>query len=93
MDMIWWYFVAAGAGWAFDDFCGTPPRKGPIGPGPWWIRKILAAAGGVGMFALAGPQLGEPATIIGAALLGGIGGVVLASIGGAVMGGKDVAGG
>ncbi len=44
------------------------------------------------MFALAGPQLGEPASIIGAALLGGIGGVVLASIGGAVMGGKDIAG-
>ena len=87
--MIWWLILAGGAGWAFDDWCGTPPRRGPpIGPGPWWIRKVLAAAGGIAMFMVVGPQLGEANTILGAAFLGGIGGVLLASIAGELMGGK-----
>jgi len=89
--MIWWYIVAGGAGWAFDDFCGTPPRKGPIGPGPWWLRKILAAAGGIVMWKLAAPAV-QDASLLGAVLLGGIGGVVLASIAGEVMGGRQTPG-
>ena len=91
--MIWWLIVAGGAGWTFDDFCGTPPRRGPIGPGPWWIRKVLAAAGGVGLFMLASGQLGGDPSVLDAALLGGIGGVVLASIAGEVMGGRAGTGG
>ena len=90
--MIWWLIVAGGAGWTFDDFCGTPPRGPWPGPGPWWIRKILAAVGGVGAFMVLGPQLDEPSSILGAVLLGGIGGVVVASIGQAVLGGRTTAG-
>lgn len=86
--MIWWLILAGGAGWAFDDWCGTPPRRPPIGPGPWWIRKVLAAVGGIAMFQFVGPQLGEAPTVLGAAFLGGIGGVLLASIGGELMGGR-----
>ena len=89
--MIWWIILAGGAGWTFDDWCGTPPRKPWPGPGPWWIRKILAAVGGILAFQVLGPQLGEPASILGAAFLGGIGGVVVASLGQALMG-KDMPG-
>jgi len=85
--MIWWLVLTAAAGWAFDDFCGTPPRKPWPGPGPWWMRKALAAVGGIVMWKLVGPQLGEDAaSVLSAVLLGGVGGVVLASIGQSVMG-------
>jgi hypothetical protein len=90
--MIWWIILAGGSGWTVDDFCGTPPRGPWPGPGPWWIRKILALVGGIGAFELIGPRLGEPASILGAVLLGGVGGVVVASIGQALLGGKSAAG-
>ena len=82
-------FVLAGlAGWSLDDFCGTPPRPWPgPGPGPW-IRKILAVLGGIGAVLVFGGMLGENADAVSIIIVGGIGGVFLASLGSALMGGR-----
>lgn len=79
------FVLAAVAGWSLDDFCGTPPRPWPgPGPGPW-IRKILAVAGGVGAVIAFGGNNADAVSII---IVGGIGGVFLASLGGMLMGGR-----
>ena len=88
---MWWLIVAAMGGWTFDDFCGTPPRPWP-GPWPWILRKIVAAIGGIGAFYLIGPNIGTPADVISVAVLGGLGGVVLAGLVGMAGGGVRTAG-
>jgi hypothetical protein len=79
--------LAALAGWAFDDICPTPPRP-PWpwpGPWPWWIRKFLALVGGAIGYVVVNPQLGRD-DIISTVLIGGVGGIVLASLVGGIAG-------
>src|SRR5687767_15134800 len=74
-------FLAALAGWAFDDICPTPPRwpwPWP-GPGPWWIRKILALIGGAVGYTVVNPQVGG-GDIISTVLVGGVAGIFLPSL-------------
>jgi hypothetical protein len=69
--------LAAAGGWTFDDFCGTPPRPWP-GPGPWWwVRKGLAAIGGVVAYIVFADGATDALTTV---VVGGVGGVVLASL-------------
>jgi hypothetical protein len=84
--MLWTVIVAAMGGWTFDDFCGTPPRPWP-GPWPWILRKVIAAAGGVAAVYVIGPNVGNPADVVSVAVLGGLGGVVLAGLVGMAGGG------
>jgi hypothetical protein len=80
--------LAAVAGWTVDDFCGTPPRPWPRpGPGPWWLRKVLAAiGGGVAWIAFNAGTVSERPDLVGAVLVGGVGGAFLASLVGGAMG-------
>jgi hypothetical protein len=72
--------LAAIAGWAVDDWCGTPH------PHPWpWLRKILALIGGGGAYVIFGKGLAAT-DIVTTVVLGGVGGVFLASLGGLVLG-------
>ena len=74
-------FLAAIGGWAFDDFCGTPPRPWPgPGPGPWWIRKIIAAVGGAAAALVFYRGISESPDLLGIVAVGGVGGVFLASL-------------
>lgn len=72
--------LAALGGWAFDDFCGTPPRGPWPGPGPWWIRKILAAVGGAVAYLVFEGAIGDPGDVLSTVVVGGVGGVFLASL-------------
>ena len=75
--------LAAMGGWTLDDFCGTPPRPMPWpGPGPWWIRKGLAVIGGVAAYIVFAEAIGGP-DVLSTVVVGGAGGVVLASLGSA----------
>jgi hypothetical protein len=79
--------LAAISGWAFDDFCGTPPRPWPgPGPGPWWIRKVIAAIGGAIAFVVFNRGVGETSDLLATVAVGAVGGVFLASLAGGVMG-------
>ena len=70
--------LAAFGGYAFDDWCPTPPRPWPW-PGPWpWFRKLLAVLGGIGGCFLFEDMVTDALTTI---VIGGISGVVVASLG------------
>jgi hypothetical protein len=76
------YFLAAIAGWAFDDWCGTPPRPWP-GPWPswqWWSRKILAMIGALIAYHLYHPNFADNGALVSIIVVGGVGGVFLASL-------------
>jgi len=73
-------FLAAMAGWAFDDMCPTPPRWPWPWPGPWpWFRKILALIGGGVLYTLFNDGFTGQMDAISTVLVGGVGGIVLAS--------------
>lgn len=78
MDPI---ILAALAGWAFDDMCPSPPRWPWPWPGPWpWLRKILALIGGGLVYSLFNDGFTGRMDVISTVLLGGVGGIVLASV-------------
>jgi hypothetical protein len=91
--MLMPYILAAIAGWAFDDFCGTPPRPWP-GPGPWWwTRKIAAMLGALAAYLAYHPNWGDNGSLVSIIIVGGVGGVFLASLASAVgLGGRNVEG-
>jgi hypothetical protein len=91
MQMV---ILAAIAGWAFDDWCPTPPRPPWPWPGPWpWLRKILAlVGGGLAYVVFQGNVINEAADVLTAVFVGGVGGVFVASLGSAFTGGRDVRG-
>ncbi|HEX2763106.1 MAG TPA: hypothetical protein VHM92_04570 [Allosphingosinicella sp.] len=79
--------LAAISGWAFDDFCGTPPRPWPgPGPGPWWLRKIIAAIGGGIAAFVFNRGINEVPDLLGTVAVGAVGGVFLASVASGLMG-------
>jgi len=85
--MIQVLVLAAISGWAFDDFCGTPPRPWP-GPRPWWdiwLRKVAAMVGAILASLQYHPNWDDKGSLVSIIIVGGVGGVFLASLVGHVM--------
>jgi hypothetical protein len=73
---------AAAAAWTGDDWCPTPPR--PPWPWPWFLRKIIAALGGIGGVILFNDMMGEGVNILSIAVVAIVSGVSLASLAGGI---------